>query len=393
MAPTGQYLHDLARSLLARGHQVTALCSRRSYDGGGKYPTEDVYEGVRVRRLPALGFGRRGSARIADYLSFHLALWLQARDLGSFDLTLALTSPPYIGWTVSHALGGRAGQVAHWVMDVYPDVLAAHGAIHSGSILYRALQSLARRQYSAATLVLTLGPRMRQRVLPYTSDKGRLESIPLWGMPTAAPDASHVRTLREQRGWTTGVCVFLYSGNMGLGHRLDEFLAAAGQLGPNGPIWAFAGSGRRLKEVTSYAAATPTARVEVLPYLSQGALGASLLAADVHLLSLRSGWEGLIVPSKLQAAFSLGRPVIYVGPQANEAFDWITASGGGWVVAEGDVEGLLRAVAEAANPDSRSQRGEAARRFADTHFDRIQNSGRISELLEGWGERLAAPSR
>jgi hypothetical protein len=52
-------------------------------------------------------------------------------------------------------------------------------------------------------------------------------------------------------------------------------------------------------------------------------LSASLAAADVHLLSVRSPWQGLIVPSKLQAAFGLGRPVVYVGPSDSEPAEWV----------------------------------------------------------------------
>ena len=157
----------------------------------------------------------------------------------------------------------------------------------------------------------------------------------------------------------------------------------AGRLGAGGPIWAFTGGGRRLDEVKAYAAANPTARVEVLPYVSQAELAVNLAAADVHLVSLRSGWEGLIVPSKLQAAFAARRSVIFVGPRESEPFEWIAASGGGWAVAEGDVDGLLRAVAQAANPDERSRRAEAALRFAQESFDRERNAARIAELLEG----------
>jgi glycosyltransferase involved in cell wall biosynthesis len=384
MAPTGQYLHDLARCLLARGHEVTVLCSRRSYDGGGEYRAEDVHDGVRIRRLRAFGFGRRGSARTADYLSFHLALWLQAGRLGPFDLTLSLTTPPYLGWTASRALSRGGSAVAHWVMDLYPDVLAAHGAVHPGGVVYRALLALARRQFAGATLVLALGPRMCERVSPYVSGETRLEWVPLWGTAgAAATDGSHVRALRERRGWPSGECVLLYSGNMGLGHRLEEFLAAAGRLGADGPVWAFAGGGRRLDEAKSYAAAHPTARIEVLPYVSQAELATSLAAADVHLVSLRSGWEGLIVPSKLQAAFALGRPAIFLGPRNSEPFEWVAASGGGWAVAEGDVDGLLRAAAQAANPEERARRGEAALRFARKHFDRERNTLSIAQLLEG----------
>jgi glycosyltransferase involved in cell wall biosynthesis len=389
MAPTGQYLHDLARCLLARGHDVTVACSRRSYDGDGEYRAEEVHDGVRIRRFHAFGFGRRGAARAADYLSFHLALWLQAGRLGPFDLTLSLTTPPYLGWTASRALSRGGFRVAHWVMDLYPDVLAAHGAVHPGGPVYRSLQGLARQQFAGARLVLALGPRMCERVSPYVTGDTRLEWVPLWGTVGAeATDGSHVRALRERRGWPDGACVLLYSGNMGLGHRLEEFLAAAGRLGADGPVWAFAGGGRRLDEAKSYAAANPMARIEVLPYVSQVELAANLAAADVHLVSLRSGWEGLMVPSKLQAAFALGRPAIFVGPRNSEPFEWIAASGGGWAVAESDVDGLLRAVAQAANLEERARRGEAALRFARQHFDRERNTSRLAALLEGAVQRM-----
>jgi glycosyltransferase involved in cell wall biosynthesis len=116
--------------------------------------------------------------------------------------------------------------------------------------------------------------------------------------------------------------------------------------------------------------------------VAQEDLAASLAAADVHLVSLRSPWQGLVVPSKLQAAFGLGRPAIYVGPGDSEPADWIAQSGGGWVAGEGDVGGLLAAVASAASPGERRRRGEAGRAFARAHFDREKGTRRIAELLE-----------
>ncbi len=51
MAPTGQFLHDLARGLAARGNNVHVVCSRRSYDGGRNYPAEETIDGARIRRV------------------------------------------------------------------------------------------------------------------------------------------------------------------------------------------------------------------------------------------------------------------------------------------------------------------------------------------------------
>ena len=52
-APTGWYLHGLARELIQRGHSVKVFCSRRSYDGKDSFPSRENLNGVEVSRLPA----------------------------------------------------------------------------------------------------------------------------------------------------------------------------------------------------------------------------------------------------------------------------------------------------------------------------------------------------
>jgi colanic acid biosynthesis glycosyl transferase WcaI len=398
IAPTGQHLHELGRCLVARGHIVEVLCSRGSYDGGRSYSAEEIVDGVRVRRVSSFGFGRRGAGRVLDYLSFHLAAARHALGCArGYEVTVCLTTPPYIGWLVPRALGGKGGTRAQWVMDLYPDVLAAHGVLRRGGVVERLLGKVTSSQFVGSALVLTLGPRMKEKARMYAGHRTRLESAPLWtSFLDAHEDAEALGAWRARRGWGPDDLVLLYSGNMGLGHRLQEFLAGARESADASdqrahagleddrpsPIWAFAGGGQRRAEVQQFGAEHPRARVQLLPYVGREDLPASLAAADVHLVSLRSPWQGLIVPSKLQAAFGLGRPVIFVGPRDSEPADWIAESGGGWNVIEGDVDGLLRAVEAARDPAERRRRGEAGLAFAKVHFDPVKNTTRIAELLE-----------
>jgi colanic acid biosynthesis glycosyl transferase WcaI len=302
--------------------------------------------------------------------------------LPRFDVALSLTTPPFVGWTLAHSIGLRARRHANWAMDLYPDVLAAHGALRPGSVPYRLLSGMARRQMAGTALAIALGPRMAARVRAQAPARTRVEWVPLWGTTDAGalePDA--VASVRSRRGWSDGDCVLLYSGNMGLGHRLGEFLSAAGQLGTQGPTWAFAGGGVRRREVEDFVSRGASASVQLLPYVPHAELGASLASADVHLVSLRDEWKSLIVPSKLQAAFGLGKPVIFVGPRDSEPADWMVESGGGWVLAEGDVEGVVHAAREAQEPAERRRRGEAALAYARDHFDRGRNAGCVADLI------------
>jgi glycosyltransferase involved in cell wall biosynthesis len=170
---------------------------------------------------------------------------------------------------------------------------------------------------------------------------------------------------------------------MGLGHRFDEFLEAANRLGPSGPLWAFAGGGPRKMEIAEKVKSFPKARIQLLDYVTQSQLREHLCAANVHLASLDSAWQGLMVPSKVQGSFAVGRPVLYVGGRQCETAVWIEQSGGGWVVDQGDVNALLLAVQQASNPEERRKRGQAALNFARKHFNRTATCNRMAELLEG----------
>ena len=97
------------------------------------------------------------------------------------------------------------------------------------------LEGLTRLQLDGAVLVLALGPRMRNRVARYATSDTRLEWVSLWGTPPEdTVDMAAPALWRVRRGWAPAECVLLYSGNMGLGHRVSEFLLAADQLGEGG---------------------------------------------------------------------------------------------------------------------------------------------------------------
>jgi len=391
-APTGRYLHDVARELVGRGHEVRVICSRRAYATGEDLGRGQVLEGVDVRRvrgIPTSGGSLVG--RAAEHVVYFAQAAAQAA-LGSPrpDLTLSATSPPFLG--LAAALASRTRGLAHaeWTMDVYPDVLRAHWRRADGGWLGALLDGLARFQLRRAGLVITLSDSMAARVSRRVRGHTRIETVPLWS-DLPADGGDRPATWRARRGWRDSELVLLYSGNMGRGHRFGEFLEAARRLGPEGPIWAFVGGGPRRIELERFRQEHPSARVQIFPYVPAEDVAASLASSDVHLVSVSKEWNGLIIPSKLQAAFALGRPVLFVGPGDSETSAWIRESGGGWTVEEGDTEGVMRAVREAGDATERARRGRAAGDYAHAHFDAKRNRARVADLLEQCASRTRRP--
>src|ERR1017187_7765399 len=189
VAPTGKYLYDLANALKQRGHEVRVLCSRRSYDGKKSFPHREILDAVEVERLSATGFGRRGFlGKMFDYASFYGTLFAALMfSRKRPDVILSLTTPPYIGLLGKIAAKRYACRHSHWVMDLYPDVLFAHGMARSGGILVRFLRKLTRFQLRGAECILP--PAIENGSASADSARERYYSLP-----------SHARTGHRGRG-------------------------------------------------------------------------------------------------------------------------------------------------------------------------------------------------
>ena len=123
---------------------------------------------LRIIRIGASKFGRGTFAgKLLDYASYYLgASWKLLTMRPQPDRIVALTTPPYLSLLARAISKLRGADHAHWVMDVYPDVLAAHGMLSEQSLAYRLLAVLARWGMGGirCAAILTLGPDMAERV-------------------------------------------------------------------------------------------------------------------------------------------------------------------------------------------------------------------------------------
>jgi colanic acid biosynthesis glycosyl transferase WcaI len=87
----------------------------------------------------------------------------------------------------------------------------------------------------------------------------------------------------------------------------------------------------------------------------------SLGIADLAVATLRDGFEGLIVPSKVLGYLARGIPVLYVGPRS-DIDHLIERYGCGTALRNGDVAGVCAAIrAACADREGLARRGEAGR--------------------------------
>ncbi|MEE2681964.1 MAG: glycosyltransferase family 4 protein [Planctomycetota bacterium] len=387
VAATAQHGHDLARSLVANGHEVTAIASRSLYGTkGAALPKRETVDGIEIRRVGKSFFGKSSIiGRVADFLYFYVAATVRAITLPRHDVVICFTTPPFIGFSglILRLLKGT--RFVYWVMDLYPDVLVVCGVAKERSFGTRFLEGLNRWCLNRADVDVVLGRCMRDRVLAKGIDPAKVRMIGVWSdQEEVSPIEPEQNRYRIEWGIGDRMLV-MYSGNFGLGHDVETFLQAAVKLKDDDRIrFAFVGGGKRKEQVEQFVHDNGLEGTCILePFQPRERLDELLSAGDVHLASMLEGTEGIMVPSKLFGILAVGRPALFIGSERSEIARVIAENDCGRTIREGDCEELVRAILNyTVDPTERRAAGERARRaLIEEHSAKIRCRAWL-ELLE-----------
>ena len=339
---TGELLKELAEGLVGDGARVVVLTSREMGSGGHRPPLQnrEAVNGVEVIRVGSARFTRASHGRRAwSYLTLYPQLMWQVWKLGRVDAVVSMTDPPLQVAAVTLA-SCRAKRRIHWAQDVYPELAEELGVIRRRGLVAQVLRAISTWALRKQDEIVVLGRCMRDRLISRRIDASKIDIIPNW-TSLAKPSADKVAAMRAKLGWN-GQCIALYSGNIGLAHDFDTLVEAAKMLEGSKVRLVFAGEGPSLAELERGCA--ELSHVSFLPSQPKESLSEFLAAADVHLVSVREGLQGLVVPSKAYGSFALGTPIVYVGPPNSEVARLIQETNAGTVVSNGDAQGLANAV-------------------------------------------------
>jgi colanic acid biosynthesis glycosyl transferase WcaI len=210
---------------------------------------------------------------------------------------------------------------------------------------------------------VALSPGMAARLAAQRVPRERLAVIPNWA------DGELIRPLAPQdnplrAAWGLGTrFVIGYSGNLGWAHAVDPLIELMTLLEDEpGLVFLFIGAGSGYRALRTAIAARRVENVVFRPYQDRAQLPHSLTAPDVHLVTLRPEWEGLVMPSKLYGALAAGRPVVFIGDPEGDTARIVRAGPG--LVARPDAMPALAAQIRALqrDPACLAQMGAAARR-------------------------------
>jgi glycosyltransferase involved in cell wall biosynthesis len=363
------------------GHDVTVLAGRPSYDPGARRPWRPVqrehHEGARVVRVGSTAADRRHRVgRAANYASFG-ALAPAAGMAQRFDVVVGMTDPPFAGAVAALIARARRAPFVYWVQDFHPDFAVAAGLIAEGRTtrMWRASQ---RATLRAAAGVVVLGDDMAERVCAAGAAPDRVHVVPNGAAHPPAPGPAGLAAgvaADLRKGYEL---VTLYGGNLGYAGAWDALVDGAARLDPRVHGLVFIGDGADRSRIVRRAANVPNVRV--IDRLADDEYAAAVAAADLQVVTVRRGLEGLVVPMKLYDALAVGRAILAVAGEGSDVVRVVRRHRCG-IVADPDVPETIAAALRwaADHPDDLRAMGERAR-SAGRQYERAVMMQRLVEI-------------
>jgi colanic acid biosynthesis glycosyl transferase WcaI len=372
---------------LAARHKVTVLCGRPSYDATERRAwrlwQSEQQGNARVIRVGSTDYPRTQMARrVFNYLSY-VALAVPRALFVRCDVVLAMTDPPFAGIVGAFVALLKHKPYVYNIKDMYPD-MAVGGSIVKPGMITRVWEKLHRWALRRATRVIVLGDDMRTRIVAKGVDPSRVAIVRDGAEIAAATHAASQEpaldpeVLPAVRG--NFRFVLLHAGNLGFYGAWNTLIEAARQLASDGVGLVFVGDGALRRQLEKEAAGA--ANIRFLPFFPASKIASVLAAADVHIITIKRGLEGVVVPSKLYGILAASKPIVAVAPQETDAAS-LGASRGFGVSADPDKPAeVVATVRRLLGDPARVVRMGAAAKEAAKDYDRQNEICKFAAILE-----------
>ena len=398
--PENFRINDLVEEMARRGHEVTVLTGAPNYPEGRIFPAYRAdarvfarFGNVPVVRVPVVPRGRSNVRLVLNYLSFALsASLLGAWKLRgrSYDAIFVFQTSPITAALPAILLRRlKRAPVLMWILDLWPDTLAAIGVVRSPRLL-ALVGRLVRFVYRRCDRILVQSRAFEPRVTALAGTSGTIRYFPGWAESVFADDAVSTVPAPELAPYG-GDFKVLFAGNIGEAQDFPAILDAAEALKDTpGLRWIVVGDGRAASQVREAIARRGLeGKVILLGRYPLDRMPSFFAGADALLVTLRREaiWS-MTIPGKVQSYLAAGKPLLAM--LDGEGGRVVEEAGAGLVASAGDGRALAANVARlmAADAASRAAMGRNAMDYGRREFDR----GHLVNMLEQWiGECRAGP--
>lgn len=381
----GTRSYEMARRLVAKGHEVNMVTSwREDDDRKDWFETEEA--GIRVHWLPVPYSNTMGfQERIRAFLRF---AWGAARKAASLpaDAVFATSTPLTIALPSAYAAWRQKAPMVFEVRDLWPELPIAVGALKN-PFLRKAAQWLEGFAYSRSKSIVALSPGMKDGVVKTGFSEKKVAVIPnSCDLDLFDPDNSDAQAFRREHPEIGGAPLVVYAGAVGRINGVDYLPHIAASCAKQGYEIQFAVIAK--KSMEEQKVRDISKRLEVLgknlhiyPSVPKRKMPEILAAADVALslfVDLKTMWANSA--NKFFDALAAGTPVAinYGGWQAK----MLEQTGAGIVLPPTNPEKAARILGYfLQDKEQLKAAAKAARHLAEERFSRDLLANQLEQVL------------
>lgn len=376
---------------LSAAHELTIVCGRPSYEPterrswhlwqtefANTSPARD--DGVKIIRVGSTDYSRtQMGRRVLNYLTY-VTLSVPRALFLPCDVVLGMTDPPFEGIVAAFVALLKNKPFVYNIRDLYPD-MAVGGSIVEAGLLTRVWETLHRWALRRATRVVVLGEDMRARVVGKGVKPERVAVVRdgakvCDARSQIAVDPDVVRAIRGDLKF-----VLLHAGNLGFYGAWPTLIAAARKLADEGIGLVFVGDGAQRARLE--AAAAGCKNVRLLPFFPASKIASVLAAPDAHIVTIKRGLEGVIVPSKMYGILAAGKPILAVAPRETDVAKIGEERGFAIPADPDDASEVAYAARQMFRDAGLLQKMSEAARVAANDYDRVNELQKFVQIMEG----------
>jgi colanic acid biosynthesis glycosyl transferase WcaI len=379
---TGQLLTALCEGL-ADQFDVHVLAGQPNANASGnEWANVSTRNRVTIHRVKHTTFPKSNMAlKAVNFLSFIRACRRQVLSLPTPDIVVFETDPFLLPFVADKLQRGTGCRMIGYLQDIYPDVAVALKKV-SNSWLIRRLRKKMFSIYHRCDAIVVLSDDMKSVLLNDGIAEQKVRIVPNWADTDSIHPVDLDNKFIEEHGLQNKF-VAMYSGNLGLTQRLEEFVEAAEHLKGEPEIqFVFVGQGARRKNLEEQVSSLGLTNVMFLDYQPLDQLSHSLSAADLHLVPLTQELAHCLMPSKLYGILAVGRPYLTNAPETSELHRITVKEQVGIAVEAGDSKKIAAAISKALRDrESLAAMGCRGRRLAEQLYTKTRAIGAFSKLL------------
>ena len=385
---TGQLLTALCEKL-AGSWDVRVLAgqpnavSARSNQDINDWKSQSVRHGVQIHRVPHLTLPKRRMIfKALNYSSFLRASRRVLRTIEAPDVVVFETDPFLLPFEARRLQRRTGCRMVGYLQDIYPDVAVALKKIPNNWAVRRMRKAMF-SVYQQCDRMVVLSHDMKLLLVEGGVGPDRIDVVPNWADTSCVVPIDSENQFRRRHALDDRFLV-MYSGNLGLTQRLEQFVEAARLLSDDAQIcFAFVGQGSQRTPLENLVTQLGLTNVRFFDYQPQEELADSLSAADLHLVPLTRELSQCLMPSKLYGILAAGRPYLTNAVPESELHQLTVSHNVGVVVRPNSPAAIADAIREArASPESLRQMRQNARRLAVSEYTLEHSVKKFATVLE-----------